>query len=142
MGKKWKSASLLGDFAEAVPADEIELHLCGPIWRRMKTFTWRKTLHIHHVFHAGTRKDLWWNLVRASEAAHTYCHKEPVGGMLACMWAIILRANRDDVPRDDLLSEWRSAFGRDPIGWVQAKRDAGDIPDYYLPTAEAILGAF
>ena len=138
MGKKWKSASLLGDFAEAVPADEIELHLCGPIWRRMKTFTWRKTLHIHHVFHAGTRKDLWWNLVRASEAAHTYCHKEPVGGMLACMWAIILRANRDDVPRDEvfdgpaLIVERGTTIVVEP-GWRLAYSD--DLASIYVRAA-------
>lgn len=137
-----KSTRTLADFAETVPADEIERHLCGPIWNRMKRFEWRNKVHIHHVFHAGTRYDLWWNLVRASEAAHAYCHKEPVGGMLACMWAIIVRANGCDVPLADVAAEWRRAFGRDAVGWVLAKRDAGEIPDYYLPTAAAILECF
>ena len=139
--RRGKCPETLQRFAAAVATDELEEHLCGPVWSRLVAIGhWRPVLHIHHIFHAGTRKDLWWNLVRVTEAAHAYLHKEPVGGMVACMYAVLHRATADD--REELRSQWRSAFGRDAIGWLQAKRDAGEIPACYLDMTHLILESF
>ena len=141
MAKSWKNPVLLARFAQTVTADEIERHLSGDAWDRLLSIGhWRNRLHVHHVFHAGTRKDLWWNLVRASEAAHAYAHANPVGGMLASMYAELRRSTPSD--RGEIREQWQAAFGRDAVGWVQAKMDGGYVLDCYHPLAEAILEFF
>jgi hypothetical protein len=163
--KPWKDAAILARFAETVTADELEQHLCGPVWEQVRDgWNLHNELHIHHIFHAGKRVDLWSNLVRCSAPAHFYCHKEPVGGVVACMWAVLERdtalakwgwkctweGSMNPPPISDVVAqmrqsireEWREAFGKDAVGWLQAKRDAHEVPEAYLDTVELILECF
>jgi hypothetical protein len=152
--RDWKDAEVLSRFAETVTRDELSEHLCGPVWEQVRDgWNLHNELHTHHIFHAGKRVDCWWNLVRCSAPAHYYCHKEPVGGVVACMWAVLEREIREATLVEQIdgdiihfqyviRDQWRSAFGKDAVGWLQAKRDAGEIPSYYLETAEAVLGCF
>lgn len=147
--KRWKSPDVLERFADAYPEDQLEAHLCGPVWDEV-CLNWNgpTSLHIHHVFHVGKRVDVWFNLVRCTARAHYYAHKEPVGGVVACMWVILEigcgQVYPADVPerRRRIREEWRETFGRDAVGWLEAKRDAGEVPEAYLETCEAVLEQF
>lgn len=150
-----KSRELLTRFATVYRDDELESHCRGPVWNKtVRNHVLVPRLEIHHVFHAGSRKDLWHNLVRCTSRAHTdYAHREPFGGQIACMAAVLNRkrmfveAGRrktDDVEeyRADVMVEWCELWKDDPIGWLEGERDAGRVPEHYLPTVEFIVGAF
>lgn len=149
---KWKDAALLQHFAETHLHDEVERWLVGPVWEQVRD-NWHlgNDLHTHHIFHSGKRVDVYGNLIRVSSKAHHYLHKEPIGGTVACLWAVIERERAawrkiDPTPWSDWIGvardEWREAHGHDVLGWLQAKRDGGSVPSYYLDTVDAILETF
>lgn len=156
--KAWKDADLLARFHAAYPHDELERHLCGDVWEQVKSGWCAKNVpEAHHIFHAGKRVDQWHNLVMASSRAHHYCHRDPVGGQVAAMYAVLIREPWLSMPvwfteegmevnrlayRSEVRQAWREVLGRDAISGLQSKRDSGAVPECYFDTVVSILEMF
>lgn len=136
--KSWKEPTIFAQFRIAFPRDALERHLCGDEWEKMKRLERCGGYEVHHIWHNGKRCDLWGNLLPTSSRAHHYCHKHPVIGSIAAMYARLELGGE----QEELLADWQAASGYQVLGWVQAMRDAGRVPECYLDLVQNFLERF
>lgn len=138
--KPWIDEDVRRAYMESHPRDELERWLDGEAWHRILRTDFRIQLDPHHILHTGgVRWDRPWNLLSITRRSHKYLHHvEPIAHV-AVLYAKF--SGKRKSARDGIRSYMTTHY-QDPIGWVQAKRDAGEIPEHYLETSAALLELF
>lgn len=115
------------------PADEIEEHLSGEVWNKVRdAWGYREPPYgsevVHHIYNSamGSKNDCWSLLITVGPAAHEYVHKCPKHGVVACVWA---KLNKDEFDREEV----KDSLGRDLINMISVWRESeGVTHPYYL----------
>lgn len=132
---------MISQLVEDRPGDEVEYLLRGPVWQQVKAGwnlpIWIETNHVLRAAH-GKKMDLRCNLVRMTNRAHHYFHKDHFGGIVVCMLAVVRREPDKTV----ILAEWKQAFGKHPLWWLFDAINDGEVPEHYIPYAVEVLAAF
>ena len=92
-----------------------------------RKFRCKTPSQIHHIFSVRRRLDLLSVIVNLSEAAHRWCHENPIEGRILCL---LVKARKEELD----VGEIRKASGMYPAGWLAMKR--GEIRlEWVLPFA-------
>lgn len=136
-----KDPKVIARLVEEQPGDEVEYLLRGDVWSQVKAGwnlpMWIETNHVLRASH-GKKLDLRCNLVRMTNRAHHYFHKDHFGGIVVCMLAVVRRES--DKPL--ILKEWHEAFGKHPLWWLHDAMRDEEVPEHYMDHAVEVLKAF
>lgn len=139
--KPWICEETRHIYAKTHRYDELEEHLRGPLWAKVLESDTRVMLDTHHVMHVGgVRWDRFENLLSITRRSHDYLHQIEPGADVAVYYSKLHGRRR--VVRDRIREFWRSQYGRDVVLFVQALRDGGKVPPYYVEYVEAICELF
>lgn len=139
--KRWIDEEARRAYMDSHKQDELERHLCGPLWERVLATSDMMQLDPHHIWHTGNvRHDVPQNLLAITRRSHDYVHFIEPRCQVAVMYAKLTGKTR--TARDRIRESWNRLYQRDAIGWVQSLRDGGKVPDYYLDAANAVLEMF
>ena len=82
----------------------------------------------HHIWHRGSRPDLWGNLISLSKLCHDgLCHSHPKEGRIMVMYAKFVKrpltAHVNGLPYLEWnLDDMRHGAGQDPLGWLECNK--------------------
>lgn len=119
------------DYLEEFPDDELEVHLSGEVWRKVRS-AWGYRYPplgsevVHHIWRGGVglKVDIPSLLITVSPAAHDYVHKAPKHGVVACVYTKMKKGEYDN-------EEVRQATGRNLLATILSWRDNQEVVHPY-----------
>lgn len=84
-------------------------------WELPAKFRVKTPYAIHHIFSVRRRLDLLSVIIHLSDAAHLWCHENPIEGRILCLLVKCRKGEMD-------VGEIRQASGMYPAGWLAMKR--------------------